>query len=270
MICGLSEWPYEVPFVYRLLMSADPQLCASLVSDGLDDDDEAPGDADVHGDGPHAQRVRKARLYAISGTFDPGMERFRRFAEIVKILVATAPPALPVPTAAPASVSFIWRRLKSIFSTASSPAEDPAQASGPAPASAEHLPVWLDESLSFLEERCDDFLLLETVELDLMSEGGEQGLRNCVQAEIDRCRAVGAAFDALPADMHDAAQLLRRTAAHMHAPPLDAFYGLRFDNDCDSTRTGATEHPLGLMNWSEDLYVDLMDREEFEERRANG
>ena len=38
-ISGLSEWPYDVPFIYRLLMSGDPQLCASLVSDGLDDDE---------------------------------------------------------------------------------------------------------------------------------------------------------------------------------------------------------------------------------------
>ncbi|MBB4131341.1 MULTISPECIES: hypothetical protein [unclassified Xanthomonas] len=272
MICGLSEWPYDVPFVYRLLMSADPQLCASLVSDGLGDDDEAPGDDDDgHSDGAHAQAGRKTRLYAISSTFDPGMERFRRFVEIVKILVATAAPAMPTPAPAPAPapVSFTGR-LKRMFSAAPSSAELAAQPPGPAPAAVEHLPSWLDESLIFLEERSDDFLLLETVELDLMSEGEEQGLRDCVEAEIDRCRAVGAAFAALPADMHDAAQLVRRAAAQLHAPPLDAFYGLRFDDDCDSTRTGATKHPLGLMNWSEDLYFEVMDREDFEERRANG
>ena len=38
-ICGLSEWPYAVPFMYRLLMSGDPQLCASLIADGLEDDE---------------------------------------------------------------------------------------------------------------------------------------------------------------------------------------------------------------------------------------
>ena len=30
-ICGLSEWPYAVPFSYRLLMSGDPQGVADAV-----------------------------------------------------------------------------------------------------------------------------------------------------------------------------------------------------------------------------------------------
>ena len=35
------EWPYDVPFMYRLLMSGDPQPCASLVSDGMEDEEPA-------------------------------------------------------------------------------------------------------------------------------------------------------------------------------------------------------------------------------------
>ena len=69
-ISGLSEWPYYVPFLSRLLMSGDPQLCASLVSDGFDED---PPD-------------RKTPLYAISSRFGPGFERVKRFAAIVQTL----------------------------------------------------------------------------------------------------------------------------------------------------------------------------------------
>ena len=52
-ICGLSEWAYGVPFSYRVLMSGNPRACASLISDGLEDD---PKD-------------KKTKLYAISGDF---------------------------------------------------------------------------------------------------------------------------------------------------------------------------------------------------------
>lgn len=249
-ISGLSEWAYDVPFVYRLLMSADPQLCASLVSDGLEDDEESG---------------HKARLHAISSPFAPGFERVRRFAEIVKMLAVTAPPSAPAPAVAAPSVSVLGR-LKQMFSAAPLQAEVPAQA----PATVEHLTGWLDETVAFLAAHRDDFLLLETVELDMMSEGEEEGLRACVEAEIERCRHVGDAFDALPADPHEAAHMLRRLAVEGGAPPLDAFSGLRYDDDCDSTRTGATERPLGLTNWSEVLYFGLFDRAEFEAHKAKG
>lgn len=246
-ISGLSEWAYNVPFVYRLLMSADPRLCASLVSDGLEDDEEFG---------------EKTRLHAISSPFAPGFERVRRFAEIVKVLAATVSPSAAAPAAAP-SVSLLGR-LKQMFPPAAPPAEAPAQVA----AALEHLPGWLDETVAFLAAHRDDFLLLETVELDMMSEGEEEGLRACVEAEIERCRHVGAAFDALPADLHEAAQLLRRAAEEEGPPPLYAFHGLRFDDECDSTRTGATDTPLGLTNWSEVLYFGLFNRAEFEADKA--
>ncbi|MDP9898779.1 DUF7822 domain-containing protein [Variovorax ginsengisoli] len=249
-IAGLSEWAYDVPFIYRLLMSADPQLCASLVADGLDHDEESD---------------KETRLYAISSPFAPGLERVTRFAEILKILAVSAPPVQPAPPEPPAS---IVGRFKQIFSNAPSRAATPAPASADSSAAMAYFPAWLDEAVAFLEAHRDEFLLLETIELDTMTEGEEDGLRQCVEAEIETCRQVGAAFDALPADLHEAAQLLRLAAAEEAAPPLDAFFGLRFDDDCDSTRTGATDKPLGLTNWSEVLYFGLFNRAEFEAHEA--
>ena len=277
-ISSLSEWAYDVPFVYRLLLSADPQLCASLVAEGLDDDedegeDEAEsgaeavdGHEDEDGDeeaGEEADADQPARLHAISSPFAPGLERVKRFAEIVKVIAAA--PSVPLPPApAVAPPVSLMGRLRQLFSPASAPVEAPVQA----PAAVEQLPGWLDETVAFLEANRDAFLLLETIELDMMSAVGEEDLRNCVEEEIARCRAVGAAFEALPADLHDAARLLRRLAAEEGAPPLDAFHGLRFDDDCDSTRSGATERPLGLTNWSEVLYFELSDQAEFDAREA--
>lgn len=247
-ISGLAEWAYDVPFLFRLLMSADPQRCASFISDGLDDDEpDAP-----------------TPLYAISSSFAPGFERVKRFAALVKRIAAEAPvPAGPAPVAAPAPASFM-DRLKGLFGAA------PASAPRPAQAAVQHLPGWIDQMLAFLEVHRDTYLLLETIELDVMSEGEGDALRACVDAEIARCRAVGAAFEMLPADPAQAARVLREAAATEQAAPLDAFFGLRFDDDCDSTRGGATKHPLGLTNWSDVLYFDLADKAEFEAGRAAG
>jgi len=270
-ISSLSEWAYDVPFVYRLLMSADPQLCASLVAEGLDDDEdddenegedalEAGAQEADEGEEENEDEDQPPRLHAISSPFAPGLERVRRFAGIVKAIamaVPAAPPA-PAPIAAPPPVSLLGRLTRMLSAPAPAPVEAPVQV----PATVEHLPGWLDETIAFLEENRDAFLLLETVELDMMSAMGEADLRACVEEEIERCRAVGAAFEALPADTDEAARLLRRLAVEEGAPPLDVFHGLRFDDDCDSVRTGATERPLGLTNWSEVLYFELSGQEE--------
>lgn len=73
-ISGLSEWPYAVPFSYRVLMSGDPRLCASLVSDGFDDDPPE----------------RKTKLYAISSDFDTGHARLTKFCAALRVAGAAA------------------------------------------------------------------------------------------------------------------------------------------------------------------------------------
>ena len=74
-ITGLSEWPYAVPFSYQVLMSGGPRLCSSLVSDGFEDDPPE----------------RRTRLYAISGEFDAGYARLRKFCAAVRAVSAGAP-----------------------------------------------------------------------------------------------------------------------------------------------------------------------------------
>ena len=62
--------------------------------------------------------------------------------------------------------------------------------------------------------------------------------------------------------MDEAARALRTAVAEPAAEPLDAFHGLRLDNDFDSTRTGATAS-VGLY-WSDVLYFELFNRSQFE------
>ncbi|WP_143220316.1 MULTISPECIES: hypothetical protein [unclassified Achromobacter] len=251
-IGGLSEWPYDVPFIYRLLMSADPQRCASLISDGLDGS--------------------PVPLHAISAPFDAGFERVSRFAAIVKTLIALPEPE-PATAAAPPPENdkpTIARQVLQWLGVGTAPAEaaeapEAVAATKPTTVGSGYLREALDETLTFLEENRDDYLLLETVELDVMSESDPDALRALVGAEIERCRHVGAAFDALPADITEAAKLLRQAAAASAPAPLDAFHGLRFDDAFDNTRTGETECPLGLA-WTDVLYFAPSDREEFQAR----
>lgn len=203
-ISGLSEWAYAIPFSYRVLMSGNPQLCASFISDGFD--------------GEPANR--KTKLHAISGDFDPGFTRLEGFFSIVRPLVASSTPGL-------------------------------VEA--------------MDEALTFLESHRDHYLLLETVELDTMTCEKVGELRALVEREIAECIKVGAAIDALPSDTKEAGVALVKAAKGKADPPLDAFHGLRLDDNFDNVRRG-TKYPLGL-EWSEELYFHLWNRAEFEANR---
>ncbi|OZI29809.1 hypothetical protein CAL29_17010 [Bordetella genomosp. 10] len=247
-IRGLSEWPYDVPFMYRLLMSADPRICSTLISDGLDGS--------------------KTPLHAISAPFDEGLERVRRFVAVVKTLIAEPEAGRTAETREESGKPTLAARMRQWLGLSSASAAQPAPAAAPsspetAPAAIEHLPAWLDETVAFLEAHRDRYLLLETIELDIMSESDPDALRAMVEAEIERCRRVGEGYAALPDDVAEAARVLRRAAAAPSPAPLDVFHGLRFDDACDHARSGHTEYPLGL-EWTDVLYFQLSNREEFE------
>jgi hypothetical protein len=196
-ICGLSEWPYFIPFTFRVLMSGDPMLCASLLSDGFDDEPENS----------------KTKLYAISSNFEKGFERLKKFIAILRPMIEPS-----------------------------------------------YLSNSLDETLAFLEAHRNDYLLLETIELDTMEFGDEENLLACVKNEIAECIKVGEAIDALPADKVAAGAYLLQAASQLKN---SAFYGIRLDDDFDNTRDSKTEYPLGLY-WSDILYFDLFNRADFE------
>jgi len=204
-ISGLSECKYAVPFSYRALMSGDPRLCSSLVSDGLE------GDPPDH----------KTRIYAISSEFELGYARLKKFLAIVRTLAGSGSP---------------------------------------------NLVHAIEETQKFLETHRNRYLLLETIELDLLQEETEQGLRAEVERELTACLRAGAGIEALPADVNEASARLRAAARQSSEEPLDAFYGLVLDDDFDKARADYTDYPLGLF-WMDILYFDLWNREQFEANR---
>lgn len=202
-ISGLSEWPYAIPFSFRVLMSGDPRLCASLIADGLEDDE--PG--------------KPTRLHAISGEFDAGHARLTKFLTAARAAGATAT----------------------------------------------ELCAAIDTTLAFLDTHRDRYVLLETVELDLMMESGEDALRAAAESALADCRDAGAAVDALPDDVTAAGAVLANAAGRAAVgSPLHAFHGLRLDDRFDDTRGGGTTEPLGLSWWTDVLYFALWNRAEFE------
>ncbi|MFY2948123.1 hypothetical protein ACOTH1_07460 [Achromobacter ruhlandii] len=245
-ITGLSEWPYAVPFSYRLLMSGDPQLCASLISDGLDNDEPE----------------QRTPLHAISSRFEPGLARIKRFADIVRTTVAPDGASAPAPAAQDVAQDpepSLLEGLKRLFAPARAKTETGARApSG--------LLAALDETIAFLEAHRNDYLLLETVELDLMAAADKAALKTQVERELARCRRAGEALDALPADPAEAGRQLLAATRERGAAPLDAFHGLRLDDGFDGGGNQRVDYILGL-EWSEVLYFDLHNRAEFEAQR---
>lgn len=245
-ISGLSEWPYDIPFLYRLLMSGDPQLCASLITDKLDD--------------------TKVALHAISSPFELGFQRIKRFSDIIRMLITLSASSEPTVVAqktesSSLNVMTLLRNWVGMTSNSPTPLEVKVR-----PVATEYLLPKLTETITFIESQRDEYLLLETLELDVMSENESDALRSLVEAEIELCRRVGAAFKALPEDIMQAARVLQSASTEQQDAPLDVFFGLRFDDECDSTRTGATKNPLGLY-WSTVLYFELFNHKQFEEAK---
>jgi hypothetical protein len=228
-ISGLSEWPYRIPFSYYLLLSGSPQLCASLISDGLDNDEP---------DNP-------TPLWAISGEFDAGYARLRKLLAALAVLAGPPKPTL---------AQRIARRLTG----------DKAERAPRLPDMAEAI----TDTIKFLDARRDDYLLLEIVELSIMDSDTAEALRDDAEHELALCRAAGEAVDALPDSPEYAAKVLMAATQQKYDGPLSMLHELRLDDYFDHTRDHKTNFPLGLNEWSDVLFFDLDDAEEFENRVA--
>jgi len=204
-ISALSEWAYAVPFSYRALLSGDPQLCASFVSEGFD---EEPAE-------------QKTKIYAISSDFELGFTRLKRLFSIIQPLAECAPSLL----------------------------------------------AQMQQTVTFLEAHRNRYLLLETVELDMMSAETGPALRARVEAEVNECRRVGAAIDALIADSGAAGAAFKAALEKRAEPPFDVFWGLRLDDSFDDASDDEAKKPLGLSGWDGILFYRLWNRAEFEQRR---
>lgn len=234
-ITGLSEWPYAVPFSYRVLLSGEPHLCPSLLADGLDSDE--PGEA--------------TPLWAIAAPFEAGMARLEKLMAALSVLAVGQPASVPARRT-------LWQRLRSITPPPPAPLRPPSPA----------LQEAIAQTRRYLQAHRDAFVLLETVELELMSEDSASGLRAAAEHERQLCVAAGAAIDALPDDPGQAAALLLQASTARMAAPLDQLHGLQLDDTFDAP-DGAADAPLGLGYWDEVLYFAPANRAEFSARSGN-
>ncbi len=141
-ISGLSEWPYDVPFSYRVLLSGAPQLCASLISDGFEHDDPD----------------NRTPLWAISGEFDTGYARLRKLLVALSVLAAAPRPSL---------LQRFARGLRGAGSSTVARLPDLQRA--------------IAETLQFLDAHRNRHQLLETIELDVRGTDDPQALRRCAR-----------------------------------------------------------------------------------------
>lgn len=197
-INDLSEWAYDVPLAYRILMSGNPQRCASLISDGFEDE------------------VEKTPLYAITADFDIGFQRLLKFKSIVEPLIY---------------------------------AEDDGMKQG------------VEEGFDYLAESRLPFLLLETIELELMGTDDKDELRNNVDKDIELIKLVGEAVDALPADYEQAREILKVAAKSKQDNVFSVFYGIELNEKFDYSECIQT---MGIGYWCDGLYYSLWNKEEFE------
>lgn len=116
----------------------------------------------------------------------------------------------------------------------------------------------IKEALEFLEQHKQPFLLLETIELDMMLTEGADNLRQAVEDEIQRCLLVGRGIDAIPDDKETAIEVIKWAASD----PENLFSAINFNSECDYVDAG---YPMGLSYWESSLYYRILNKKEFEE-----
>ena len=112
---------------------------------------------------------------------------------------------------------------------------------------------------TFLDLHANKYVLLETVELNLLANGDLKMQKELVKSEISMCKWVGEAIDALPEDTIEAAAIILESSVKGQGP----FAGLRFDDEYDTC-----PDPIGLY-WNEKLHVNLPNRTKFDTARRN-
>ena len=200
-VSGLSEWGYLVPLSYRILMSGDPQLCSSLISNGFEDEPEG----------------EKTKLYAICSDFETGFSRLKTFFNVLNAAIPSD--------------------------------------------SAPYLSEEIANAIAFLETHRDKYLLLETIELDMMMAADESELQQRVKDELSMCYMAGIAVKNLSDNVDEAVKQLRQANEAFAGIAVLPCSELQLDANYDRSDEG---FPAGVGYWSEHLYFGLWNRAEYE------
>lgn len=195
---GVSEWSYALPLSYEILVSGDPQICRSIISNGVevnDDGDTSP-------------------VYAVYSESETGKRRLLKLLEILKF-------------------SASQERKPSTFRRLVSPFGFPFKGGPVSPLLLEAI----EKTQEFMNSVSHPFFLLETIELDVMSTGDPKELRKMVDTWKQRSVSIGAEIDALPSDAEQALGVLaisNKDDSHNG----NALMNLRIDDHFDKPRPG--------------------------------
>jgi len=191
-LSDLGEWPWVTPFLFYLLISDNPRLCPSQISDGLTTDQDG----------------QKTDLFAVAGEFKKGARRAKKFLRLLRAI-------------------------------AKDPTSDLFRAAV--------------ETEQVLKEKRNRYIVLETVELDAMSEADSPVYWYNVAHDVrNTAFRAGRAVDALSSWTWMGSWELRK-AANARIGDLRFFreMPLRFDERFDHADTDV---PIGLSGWSDYLF----------------
>ncbi len=160
------------------------------------------------------------KVWACYSPWEPGFSRLTKFLNVLKVI-----PRIPTPMTEPFEQTSMEKLTSEVAATE-----------------------------AFLSKVEDDYVLLETLEIDMVgySLGLDDAsqLRTQVENLVHLCRSAGEAVDALPDEPRFAAKVLVDSVSHRAARPLRHFHGLRFDD----YNGDWNETSLGLY-WTENLSV---------------
>lgn len=149
-----------------------------------------------------------------------------------------------------------YLRLKKLFAAFKALPEVPPPWREPyTKVTTDRLHAEVDEAEAFLAKVTYPYLLLEVIELQLLSYDPSYGSDYLAQETeyiASLCSSAGKAVDALPDDPIAAAQVLSEAVVHEQTGPLRSFYGLRFDE-----YTGGFDTTGLGMYWSDILFFSF-------------
>lgn len=131
-----------------------------------------------------------------------------------------------------------------------------------APKNYRNLRSSIENTIGFLSQNKNKYILLETLEIDCMSAVSSDELSKEVEGHVERAILSGLAVDAL-SNWDFIARLQLSKAAKIGRGVFKAFRGLNLNDDYDDL---GAENVLGISEWSSILYFDPWDKEEFKQQ----
>ncbi|MFC0179511.1 DUF7822 domain-containing protein [Thorsellia kenyensis] len=191
VIKDLSEWNYDIPLSYFILVSGNSTLCPSLLTDTFKES--------IAGD----------HVFALSGDFNIGYARLVKFLSTLDVLFS--------------------KNEKSIKTE-------------------------IQNTQSFLQQYKNNYIYLETIELDVMGFDESEQLKAQTLEYLDFAKQLANIIDSLPDNKNEAIELLAKAKITYLGNEA-----LLLDNICIDHNYDCSDKCflLGITEWTNNLYFTL-------------